>query len=231
MSGDDDALPELMRRLGHRFVSPALLLEALTHPSAVGRERPRSYERLEFLGDRVLALVLAEMLYDHFPNEAEGPLAKRLSVLAQRETLTEIALELDLGRDLILATSEEMSGGRANPTALGDALEALLGAVYLDGGMAPAAALVRRLWEPLLELAPEPPQDPKTGLQEWAQARGLPLPRYREVGRSGPPHEPLFTIEVSVTGHEPASATGRSKRAAERAAAEQLLARVLGRQP
>jgi ribonuclease-3 len=231
LNGDDDALSELMQRLGHRFASLALLLEALTHPSAVGRERPRSYERLEFLGDRVLALVLAEMLYDRFPNEAEGPLAKRLSVLAQRETLTEIALELDLGRDLILAISEDMSGGRANPTALGDALEALLGAVYLDGGMAPAAALVRRLWEPLLELAPEPPQDPKTGLQEWAQARGLPLPRYREVGRSGPPHEPLFTIEVSVVGHEPASAAGRSKRAAERAAAEQLLARVLGRQP
>jgi ribonuclease-3 len=152
-------------------------------------------------------------------------------VLAQRETLAEIALDIELGPYLILASSEETSGGRANPSAQGDALEALLGAVYLDGGMAPAEALIRRLWEPLLESAPEPPQDPKTGLQEWAQARGLALPRYREVGRSGPPHEPLFTIEVSVTGHEPATAPGRSKRAAERAAAEVLLARVLGRQP
>jgi ribonuclease-3 len=220
-----------MQRLGHRFASPALLVEALTHPSAVGRERPRSYERMEFLGDRVLALVLAEMLFERFPDEAEGPLAKRLSVLAQRETLTEVALDLDLGPDLIVAASEEMSGGRANPTTLGDALEALLGAVYLDGGKDPVEALIRRYWEPLLERTAEPPQDPKTGLQEWVQARGLPLPRYREVGRSGPPHEPLFTIEVSVTGHEPAVAAGRSKRAAERAAAEALLERVLGRQP
>lgn len=231
MTADDQAFSELMRRLGYRFASTALLLEALTHPSAVGRELARSYERLEFLGDRVLALVLAEMLYARFPNEPEGSLAKRLSVLAQRETLTEVALELELGQDLILAASEEMGGGRANPTTLGDALEALLGAIYLDGGKAPAEQLIRRFWEPLLERAAEPPQDPKTALQEWAQARGLPLPRYRETGRSGPPHEPTFTIEVSVTGHEPAAAEGRSKRAAERAAAEVLLARVLGRQP
>lgn len=222
---DRDRTP-LDQRLGHVFADAALLAEALTHPSAVGRERPRSYERLEFLGDRVLALVLAEMLFARFPDEAEGPLAKRLAVLAQRETLTEVALALDLGADLELAPSEEMGGGRVNPTTLGDALEALLGALYLDGGKAPVEALIRRFWEPLLESAAEPPQDPKTALQEWAQARGLALPRYREVGRSGPPHEPLFTIEVSLAGLEPASAAGRSKRAAERAAAEQLLARA-----
>jgi len=231
LSGDDDALPEVMQRLGHRFASPALLAEALTHPSVAGRERPRNYERLEFLGDRVLALVLAEMLYARFPAEAEGALAKRLAVLAQRETLAEVALEIGLGADLTLAGSEDMSGGRSNPTTLGDALEAVLGAIYLDGGMAPAEALIHRFWEPLLERAAEPPQDPKTALQEWAQARGLALPRYREVGRSGPPHEPLFTIEVSVAGQQPATAAGRSKRSAERAAAELLLERVLGRRP
>ncbi len=222
--------PALTDRLGYVFTDAALLREALTHPSALGRERPRSYERLEFLGDRVLALVLAEMLFARFPDEAEGPLAKRLAVLAQRETLTEVAVALDIGLDLTLAPSEEMSGGRGNPTTLGDALEALLGALYLDGGKPVAERLIRRFWEPLLERTAEPPQDPKTALQEWAQARGLALPRYRETGRSGPAHEPLFTIEVSLVGQEPAVASGRSKRAAERAAAELLLARVEGRE-
>lgn len=226
---DRDRIP-LSDRLGHVFTDAALLEEALTHPSAVGRERPRSYERLEFLGDRVLALVLAEMLFARFPDEAEGPLAKRLAVLAQRETLTEVAVMLDLGADLRLAPSEEMGGGRGNPTTLGDVLEALLGALYLDGGKAAAEALIRRCWEPLLERTAEPPQDPKTALQEWAQARGLALPRYRETSRSGPAHEPLFTIEVSLPGQAPAVASGRSKRAAERAAAELLLAQVTGRQ-
>lgn len=222
----------LGERLGHAFAEPALLQEALTHPSAVqGRERARSYERLEFLGDRVLALVLAELLFVRFPQEPEGALAKRLAVLAQRETLAEIALALDLGPALRLAPSEEAGGGRGNPTALGDALEAILGALYLDGGKPAAEQLIRRFWEPFLEGAAEPPQDPKTALQEWAQARGLPLPCYREVERSGPPHDPVFTIEVSVAGEPPAGAMGRSKRAAERAAAEALLAQVRRARP
>lgn len=227
-----EGLSSLSERLGHAFADPALLQEALTHPSAVqGRERARSYERLEFLGDRVLALVLAELLFTRFPQEPEGALAKRLAVLAQRETLAEIALVLDLGPALRLAPSEEAGGGRGNPTALGDALEAILGALYLDGGKPAAEQLIRRFWEPFLEGAAEPPQDPKTALQEWAQARGLPLPCYREVERSGPPHDPLFTIEVSVAGEPPAGAMGRSKRAAERAAAEALLAQVRRARP
>ncbi len=227
-----EALTGLVERLGHVFADASLLHEALTHPSAIqgnggrGREKARSYERLEFLGDRVLALVLAELLFTRFPQEPEGALAKRLAVLAQRETLAQIALELDIGQALHLAPSEEAGGGRSNPTALGDALEAILGALYLDGGKPAAEQLIRRFWEPFLEGAAEPPQDPKTALQEWAQARGLPLPCYREVERSGPPHDPVFTIEVSVSGEAPASAVGRSKRAAERLAAEALLAQV-----
>ncbi len=220
--------PTLSDRLGHVFADAGLLEEALTHPSAVSRERPRSYERLEFLGDRVLGLVLAELLLCRFPDEPEGALAKRFAVLAQRETLTEVALNLAIGPELCLAPSEEMGGGRENPTTLGDALEALIGALYLDGGLAPAERLIRRFWEPLLERAIEPPQDPKTALQEWAQARGMALPRYREIERSGPPHEPVFTIEVGLAGLPPAIGTGRSKRAAERAAAEILLGLARG---
>jgi len=219
----------LCDRLGYSFTDSALLEEALTHPSAGGRSRPGSYERLEFLGDRVLGLAVARLLYESFPDEPEGALAKRFAVLAQRETVGVVARSLELGPHLRMAASEEQTGGRENTTTLGDALEAVMGALYLDGGFAPAEALVRRFWQPLLALAPQPPEDPKTALQEWAQGRGLPLPRYREVGRSGPAHDPRFTMEVEVQGQGAELGEGRSKREAERAAAELLLARL--RQP
>lgn len=222
MNEADDAL---MDRLGHRFRDQGLFEEALTHPSSLGRDRLDTYERLEFLGDRVLGLALAELLMTRFPSESEGALARRFAVLAQRDTLAGVARQIDLGPHLRLAPAEEATGGRDNPTNLADALEALIGALHLDGGFAVARRLIARFWEPLLELDLEPPQDPKTALQEWAQARGLPLPGYREVAREGPPHEPIFTIEAEVRTDPPmhASASGRSKRLAERAAAANLL--------
>lgn len=218
----------LAERLGHRFARPELLVRALTHPSAAKQRGARddSYERLEFLGDRVLGLIVADLLLARFPGEAEGALAVRHAELVRRETLAEVAGELGLERHLRLAKGEEAAGERQNPALLANACEAVIGALYLDGGLGVARGLIESFWTARLESMSEPPQDPKTGLQEWAQKRGLALPHYREVGREGPAHEPHFTIEASVAGHEPARGEGRSKRLAEQAAAERLLARV-----
>lgn len=217
----------LTARLGYDFKQQDLLSEALTHPSAAGRGGP-NYERLEFLGDRVLGLVVADMLLRRFPDEAEGPLAQRLAELVRRETLAKVAEEIELGAVLRLAKGEDAAGERANPAILSDACEALIGALYLDGGLSVARAAVETWLTPYLEQAVCPPQDAKTALQEWAQGRGLPLPDYRETARSGPDHQPLFTIEVSVKDREGETGQGRSKRLAEQAAAESLLARLRG---
>ena len=218
----------LADRLGHRFARPELLVRALTHPSAAHRRGARedSYERLEFLGDRVLGLIVADLLLRRFPEENEGELALRHAGLVRRETLAQIAEELDLGSHLRLAKGEAAAGERDNPAILADSCEAVISAVYLDGGLDAARALVEPLWTPLLEAALEPPRDAKTILQEWAQARGLPLPDYREVGRTGPDHGPVFTVEVAVQGHPPAAGEGRSKRLAEQAAAGLLMSRI-----
>ncbi len=179
----------------------------------------------------MLGLVLAELLFQAFPDEPEGDLAKRFAALAQRESLTQVALAIGLAPHIRMAGSEEQTGGRENPATLADSTEALLGALFLDGGLEVAGAFIRRYWSPLLHSALEPPQDAKTALQEWAQARGLPLPRYRELRREGPPHDPVFCMEVMVQGHPPVEGSGRSKRAAERDAAEGLLARLEGARP
>jgi ribonuclease-3 len=216
--------------LGHRFADPTLLQQAFTHSSAFGaaaaRRRGLSYERLEFLGDRVLGLVVAEMLYRAFPDESEGALARRLAELARKETIARVASALDLGRHLVVSRGEEEGGGRGNPSLLADACEAVIGAIYLDGGLAPAKAFVERHWWPLLSEDVRPPKDAKTALQEWAQGSGLPLPVYRIKSSEGPPHEPVFEIEVVVEGRPPVSGSGRSRRAAEQAAAAALLAEV-----
>ncbi len=227
-ASDDEGLRRLTARLGHEFDRPALLRQALTHPSAQGLPGAASenYERLEFLGDRVIALLVAELLFERFPHEAEGPLAQRLAELVRRDTLAGLARDLELGAALCLAKGEENGGERDNPALLSDALEAVAGALYLDGGLVAARGLLAPLLVPLLERAHEPPQDAKTALQEWAQGRGLPLPEYREVGRSGPDHQLVFTIEVSLPGHGAEAGEGRSKRQAEQAAAERLLARL-----
>lgn len=220
---DHDALS---RALGHRFADPALLREALTHPSTDLQDRGSArfgYERLEFLGDRVLGLIIAEWLLDRFPTEPEGSLARRHTALVRRETLAQIARDIGLGAHLILSPGEDESGGRENDAILADACEAVIAALYLDGGLEAPRSFIRSAFAAAIDRHERPPQDAKTALQEWAQARGLPLPDYRTVSRSGPDHKPLFEIEVSITGHPPASASGSSKRVAERQAARLLL--------
>ncbi len=223
-------LDRLAARLGHRFAHPEILAQALTHPSAANRRgrTDDSYERLEFLGDRVLGLIVADLLLRRFPEENEGALALRHAALVRRETLAEVAQALGLGPELRLAKGEETAGERENPSLLADACEAVIGALYLDGGLDVARALIELHWTPILEAALRPPQDAKTALQEWAQGRGLPLPDYRETDRSGPAHQPVFTVEAGVEGHSPVIGTGRSKRIAEQAAAARLLAVVTG---
>ena len=225
---EDPRLDELAERLGYRFTEPGLLRLALTHQSAAGRGAAgeASYERLEFLGDRVLGLIVAELLYRRFPDEPEGALALRLAALVRREALADVARDLRLADHLILAKAEREAGERQNPALTANACEALIGALYLDGGLAAAEAFVTPRWTPLVAADREPPQDAKTALQEWAQGRGLALPAYREEAREGPPHAPRFTIEVAVEGQAPARGRGRSKRLAEQAAAEALLGRL-----
>jgi ribonuclease-3 len=221
---------------GHRFANPDLLREALTHPSASApgkSARPRAarlrgYERLEFLGDRVLGLVVADLLYNAFPQENEGALAKRLASLARKDTLARVATAAGLGAHLVLSKAEAQAGGRRNPTLLSDACEAVIGALYLDGGLPAAAGFIRKYWQPLMAAEERPPQDAKTALQEWAQGAALPLPVYRTVRTEGPPHDPLFAVEVEVQGHPAVTATGRTKRTAEQAAATQLLQTLRG---
>ena len=220
---------DLAARLGHDFSSPRLLEEAVTHPSLAGSRRtrkdPMPYERLEFLGDRVLGLVIAEWLYEKFPDASEGDMAKRHAALVNREALRAVANEIGLGAYLRLARGEEAGGARRNLATLPDAMEAVLGALYLDGGLEPARAFIHRYWQKDIAVA-ETPADPKTALQEWAQGQGLPLPQYRVIEHSGPAHAPKFVVEASVRGHDPAVADGNSKRAAEKTAAAALLERV-----
>jgi len=230
MTRTADAIGRLEQALGHRFSDPALLDEALTHSSvgSVGDRQRRTNERLEFLGDRVLGLVVADMLFERFPDEEEGALARRHASLVRRDALARVADEIDLAECIRLSRGEEDTGGRRNPGLLADACEAVIAALYLDGGIDAAAKFIRAEWDPLVAEDARPPKDAKTELQEWAQARGLALPSYREVDRKGPAHAPVFRVEVSVADRAPASASGPSKRAAEQAAAEAML-RELGR--
>lgn len=220
------SLATLARRLGYRFRDPELLRTALTHASARSDKRGRTdNERLEFLGDRVLGLAIAELLTERFPDAPEGELARRLNLLVRKETCAAVALDLELGQHMVLSSSEAGSGGREKATILADACEAVLGAVFLDGGFEPARDLVRALWAPHLAESDPVPTDAKSALQEWAQGRGLALPRYALVERSGPDHLPSFTAEVIIEGLAPARGEGASRRAAEQAAASALLLR------
>ena len=218
---DDD----LKQALGHEFASAALLEQALTHRSIALNGRS-SYERLEFLGDRVLGFTVADLLLDAYPNEAEGPLAKRHADLVRRETLADVAREADIGRHILMSRGEVDSGGQENDAILSDVCEALIAAMYRDGGVEVAQQFIARYWTDRVNAPPRPPEDAKTILQELAQGKGLPLPVYRIVEREGPDHAPVFTVTVSVEGWEVAEGSGTSKRAAERAAAEALLLRV-----
>ncbi|WP_270935395.1 ribonuclease III [Falsiroseomonas oryzae] len=222
-----DAVAALSARLPHRFSRADLLLHALTHRSAADPRRQMldSNERLEFVGDRVLALLIAEWLAERFPQEREGDLGKRLAHLVAQDSLAKVAATLGVAPALRIPQNEERSGVRNRASVLADAVEALLGALYLDGGLEPARELVRREWAPLLEASTRPPVSPKTRLQEWTLGRGLGLPEYMLVSSIGPSHSPLFVVRVLAAGQH-AEGSGESKRVAEQAAAAALLGQL-----
>lgn len=210
------------RRIGHQFRRPELLTRALTHASLSTPSRPDN-QRLEFLGDRVLGLVMAEALLAADLQASEGQLAPRFNALVRRETCAAVAHEVGLGEVLKLGRSEMMSGGRRKEALLADAMEAVIAAVYLDAGFPAARDMVLRLWGDRIGQVETDARDAKTTLQEWAQARGMTPPRYRVVDREGPDHEPTFTIEAELQDGRKARAVAKSKRAAEQAAARALL--------
>ena len=223
-----DDVSALQARIGHVFADASLLERALTHVSALpaqAQRRADSYQRLEFLGDRVLGLTVSDMLYETFPEAEEGELSRRLADLVRKETCADVARGWGVGSVLRLGEGEAQTGGANKSAILGDICESLLGAVFLDAGYGAAEALVRRFFSEKMRNPVRPLRDPKTALQEWAQARGLPTPVYRQVGRSGPDHAPVFSIEVGVNGFEPALAEGSSKRFAEQASAQNFLER------
>lgn len=216
-------LSQLQTTLGYTFRDERLLELALTHRSLSRDTGDVNNQRLEFLGDAVLGLVIADMLYRLFPTEAEGDLSKRLVGLVNGEQLAVIAETLKLGEHVLMSAGEAEQGGRANRSNLEDACEALLGAIYRDGGFEAARTVITRFWQPLAAAASAPPKDAKTALQEWAQARGLPLPEYALISSDGPSHAPNFIIEVRVKGVAPVRAEAGVKKQAERLAAEKML--------
>ncbi|HEY5726960.1 MAG TPA: ribonuclease III [Methylomirabilota bacterium] len=212
-------------RLGHGFARPELLIEALTHPSmAAGAHN----QRLEFLGDRVLGLVIAEALLAQDTAAQEGDIAPRLNALVRKETCAEVAAAIDLGSALRMGRSEMLTGGRRKTALLGDAMEAVIAAIYLDGGLEAARTLILRAWGERIAAVQAVGRDPKTALQEWAQARGLPPPAYLDLDRQGPDHAPVFSVEARLEDGRSAEGRAASKRAAQQAAAEALLVLVEG---
>jgi ribonuclease-3 len=212
-------------RLGHRFADPSLLQRALTHSSLSSATRPDN-QRLEFLGDRVLGLVMAEAVLAQDATASEGQLAPRFNALVRKETCAEVAREIDLGAVLRLGKSEMSSGGRRKTALLGDAMEAVIAAVYLDAGFDTTQRLVLRLWGARIANVAEDARDAKTALQEWAQGRGMPPPIYEEMSRTGPDHAPIFRVAARLADGREAEAEGRVKRQAEQAAARALLDQV-----
>ncbi len=222
LSGD---LKSFSALIGHDFGAPDLLIRALTHGSVSSATRPDN-QRLEFLGDRVLGMVIAEALFLGDPAASEGQMAPRFNALVRKETCADVARQIDLGKVLKLGRSETLSGGRRKLALLGDAMEAVIAAVYLDGGYDAARQLILRLWGARITDVEEDARDAKTALQEWAQARGLAPPEYVETAREGPDHAPIFTIEAKLENGIVASAQASSKRQAEQAAARTLLSKV-----
>ena len=212
--------------LGCKFRDQDLLVRALTHGSVRQSANKRiDNERLEFLGDRVLGLVVAEHLHKSLPDVREGDLARRFNALVCGDTCAEVGKEIDLGRFLILSSSEADNGGREKETILADAVEAILGAVFLDRDFDAAERVVHAIWGERLDEITTTKVDPKSALQEWAQSQSLRLPRYTEISRTGPDHNPCFVAEVSVEGMEPQQGEGSSKRSAQQKAARRLLVR------
>ena len=219
-------LSALESRLGYRFRDPGLAQLALTHLSAQspgGQGRAQSYQRLEFLGDRVLGVVIASRLYQAFPQASEGELSMRFAKLVRRETCAEIAAQWDVGPHVALGLGEARGGGRKKAAILSDVCESLIGAVFVDGGFEAAEALVLGAWGE--RITADAARDAKTAVQEWAQSRALAAPRYEEVERSGPAHAPHFVMRLVLEGFEPELGAASSKRAAEQAAAQAFLDR------
>lgn len=215
------------QRIGHAFSDRSLLATAFTHVSALksARSRADSYQRLEFLGDHVLGLIVSDMLYRAFPKADEGELSKRLADLVRREACADVARSLGLDEAVKLGSVGAGAGARLRKSVLGDICEAVIGAIFLDGGYAAAAQFVERNWTERMRKPVRPLRDPKTVLQEWAQGKGLPTPVYREIERTGPHHDPQFRVAVELPGLTPAEGVGGSKRAAEKVAATALLKR------
>lgn len=213
----------LQSRIGYQFQDVGLLALALTHPSVI---KSPSNQRLEFLGDAILGAVVAHLLYTMYPNEAEGNLALRHAALVRGETLTQVARSMRLSEVIRVTEGEKLTGGQHNASNLEDALEALIGALYLDGGIQAAENFILPHWTELAKSVSAPPKDAKTALQEWAQGRGLPVPSYALLDMKGAAHAPEFTMEVTVQGHAPISAKAASKRAAEQKAAAELLGKL-----
>ena len=217
-------LAALSAQTGYQFKNVNLAYLALSHRSIVNdQNQAETNERLEFLGDRVLGLTAANMLYEAFPDADEGELHRRHRALIRKGTCADVAREIGLGAFLILGKSEISSGGRTKQAILADACEALIAAIYLDGGIEMAEAFVDRHWRHRLVEAEKPRRDGKSALQEWAQGRGFPPPVYEEMARTGPDHEPVFTVRVLISEQEPAKGKGGTKRDAEQAAAEKFL--------
>ncbi len=212
--------------LGYEFKTPTLLEEALTHPSASFKNAQNvtiNYERLEFLGDAVLGLVIAELLMHAYPDENEGALAKRQASLVRGEALAKIATQMGIGQYIKMAEGEETMGGRTNPRNIENALEAVIGAIYQDGGLIEAKKFIMKYWGALVHIMALPPKDAKTTLQEWVQSKGYPIPVYEVIQTDGPPHAPMFTIRLQLPDLLPIEAKGESKKKAEKEAAKQML--------
>ncbi|WP_372991736.1 ribonuclease III [Sulfitobacter sp.] len=212
-------------RIGYTFSKPELLIRAVTHASMSSANRDDN-QRLEFLGDRVLGLVMAEALLVLDPKATEGQLAPRFNALVRKEACADVARDIDMGAVLKLGRSEMLSGGRRKQALLGDAIEAIIAAVYMDGGFDASRDLILRLWGDRVQTVKQDARDAKTALQEWAQARGLPPPSYVQTDRQGPDHAPMFTITAKVQTGDSAVAVAPSKRQAEQAAAKMLLAQL-----
>lgn len=220
-------LEKLEERIGHTFADRSLLVRALSHSSAISPAKrvQNSYQRLEFLGDRVLGLTVADVLLKSFPEDNEGELSRKLNAVVRRQSCAEVARSLDLGRHVVLGDSEARTGGANKDAILADVCEALIGAVYCDAGLDTAYKFITTAFAGHLRSARKQGADPKTELQEWAQSRGLPPPNYAVRERTGPDHAPTFAIAVEINGFEPALAKGSSKKVAEHQAAEGFLVR------
>lgn len=224
MTTTDAERSPIEERLDYRFDDPRIIERALTHTSLRRSKSDPSYERLEFLGDRVLGLIVAEMLLERFREEPEGKVATRLAALVSGRTLADVARSIDLADHIRMTEGETAAGTGDRDSVLADCCEAVIGALYRDGGLEAAKGFVHRMWIPLVDEVD--PRVAKTDLQEWLQQRGLPLPRYTVVRREGPAHQPEFTVELTVDGQSPVTATGPSKRAAEQKAAELMLDQI-----